>query len=153
MGRGGAQGIDIEDAAAVVGDHAVLRPFLAQETDDLTRVDAGDARHPVQRQPSRQGRLRAVARRRRDGLVQHASARQRHRRFHVLVVDAGIADMGEREGHDLAGVGGVGQDLLVARHRGVEAELSRGPSLDADPLPAEDLSVRQHQETRVPVSR
>jgi len=37
-----------------------------------------------------------------------------------------IADMREGESDDLPGIGRVGEDLLVARHRGVEADLADG---------------------------
>ena len=54
----------------------------------------------------------------------------------VLLVRADIADVGEGEGDDLAGVGRVGQDLLIARHRGVEADLAvaLGRGTDAEAL-------------------
>jgi hypothetical protein len=42
----------------------------------------------------------------------------------VLVVGADIADMREGEGDDLPGIGRVGQDFLIAGHRGVEADLA-----------------------------
>ena len=54
----------------------------------------------------------------------------------VLVVDADDPDMGEGEGDDLGGVGGVGEDFLVARHRRVEADLAdrRAGRADAEAL-------------------
>src|SRR5207302_9102021 len=42
----------------------------------------------------------------------------------VLVVGANIADMGKGEGDDLAGIGRIGEDLLIAGHRGIEADLA-----------------------------
>ena len=42
----------------------------------------------------------------------------------VLGVHPDVADVREGEGDDLPGVGGIGHDLLVAGHRGVEAELA-----------------------------
>src|SRR4029079_12967799 len=47
----------------------------------------------------------------------------------ALVVGRGhavVADVGVREGDDLAGVRGVGDDLLVAREHGVEHDLAGG---------------------------
>ena len=72
-----------------------------------------------------------------------ADARERRHvhRLDVLVVGADVADMGEGEGDDLAGVGGVGQDLLVAGHRGVEADLARGVADRADAAPFEARAV------------
>ena len=48
------------------------------------------------------------------------------RRLDVLAVDAVVADVGVRHRDDLAGVGGVGQHLLVAAERGVEDHLAGG---------------------------
>ena len=72
------------------------------------------------------------------------------KRLHVFVVDAGIADVREGERHDLAGVGRIGQDLLVSGHRGVEAELSGHLPLQADPLSTKYPAVRQNENARVP---
>jgi len=46
--------------------------------------------------------------------------------FDVVLVGADIADMRESEGDDLPGIGGIGEDLLVAGHRGVEADFADG---------------------------
>src|SRR5262249_47482716 len=74
-----------------------------------------------------------------DGRVQHDAARAGCRRevdrLNVLVVGADIADMREGEGDDLPGIGRIGQDLLIASHRGIEADLS-----DRVPGGAEALS-------------
>ena len=42
----------------------------------------------------------------------------------VLRVDAGVADVRIGQRDDLAAVGGIGEDLLVAGHRGVEHDLA-----------------------------
>ena len=44
--------------------------------------------------------------------------------FDVFFVGADIADVRKREGDDLAGIGRVGEDLLITRHGGVEAHLA-----------------------------
>ena len=41
-------------------------------------------------------------------------------RFDVFRIDARIADLRRREGHDLPGVGRIRQDLLIAGHRRIE---------------------------------
>jgi alcohol dehydrogenase (cytochrome c) len=46
--------------------------------------------------------------------------------FDVVLVGADIADMRESEGDDLPGIGGIGEDLVVAGHRGVEADFADG---------------------------
>ena len=57
---------------------------------------------------------------------QDEPARRRGRGLDVLAVGADIADMGKGEGDDLTGIGGVGQDFLIAGDRGVEADLADG---------------------------
>ena len=44
----------------------------------------------------------------------------------VLAVGAVVADVGTGEGHDLPGIRGIGDDLLVAAHGGVEHQLAGG---------------------------
>jgi hypothetical protein len=53
-------------------------------------------------------------------------------RLLVLAVDAGVADVRVRERDDLAAVGGIGEDLLVARHRRVEHHFAGGQPARAD---------------------
>ena len=64
----------------------------------------------------------------------------------VLGVRADVADVREGEGHDLGHVGGVGQDLLVAGHGGVEADLAHrlADRADADALQHRPVGERQH---------
>jgi hypothetical protein len=47
--------------------------------------------------------------------------------FNVLVIGADIADMREGEGDDLAEIGGIGEDFLVAGQRRVEADFRLSP--------------------------
>ena len=51
---------------------------------------------------------------------------------------------GER--HDLAGVAGIGEDLLVAGHAGIEADLSCGDPGSADRPAAEHGAVGEEEE-------
>src|SRR5262249_22592850 len=95
---------------------------------------------------------RAVVRRRGDGRVQHDAARAGRRReidrFDVLVVGADIADMRECEGDDLSGIGGIGEDLLITRHRGVEADLADRMAGGAEALSFKDGAVGKDDERR-----
>ncbi len=50
--------------------------------------------------------------------------------FEVVFVDAVVADLRVRHGHDLATVAGIGEDLLVAGHRGVETDFAVDFALD-----------------------
>ncbi len=63
----------------------------------------------------------------------------------VLVIGADIADMREGEGDDLAGIGRVGEDFLVAGQRRVEADLGDGGTRGAQAAALDDGAVGQHQ--------
>src|SRR5262249_17438278 len=63
----------------------------------------------------------------------------------VLPIGADIADVREGEGDDLSGVGGVGQDLLVAGHGSVEAHLTDGRASGAEAVTGNHRAVRQHE--------
>ena len=56
---------------------------------------------------------------------EHQPARRRLGGFQVFRVGPDIADMGEGEGDYLAGIGGIGEDFLIAGDRGVETDLDR----------------------------
>ena len=92
----------------------------------------------------------AVVRRRGDVGVQDDAARARRRRevdgLDVLLVGADIADMREREGDDLPGIGRIGEDFLVAGHRGVEADLADRVAGRAEPHAFQHGAVGEHQE-------
>ena len=53
--------------------------------------------------------------------------------------------MREGEGHDLAGIGGVCHDLLIARHGGVETQFSNRSSCGTKAVAVENGSVRKHK--------
>ena len=59
-------------------------------------------------------------------------------RLDVLLVGSDHADMREGEGDDLPGVGGVGEDFLIAGHRRVEADLADRLADGAEPKTFED---------------
>ena len=77
--------------------------------------------------------------------------------FDVLVVDADDPDMREGEGDDLGGVGGIGQDFLVARHRRVEADLADRRAGRADAEAFDHGAVRKNdhagRDARTPAGR
>ena len=65
--------------------------------------------------------------------------------FDVFLIRADDADMGKGEGDDLPGVGRIGQDLLISRHRGVEADFAHRARLGAKGVAFERGPVGQHQ--------
>ena len=66
----------------------------------------------------------------------------------VVVVGADIADMREGEGDDLPGIGGVGEDLLIAGHGGIEADLADRGAGGAEAEAFQHGPVGQHQKRR-----
>lgn len=65
--------------------------------------------------------------------------------FVVLVIDAVVADEGIAHHNALSGVGGVGQDLLIAGHGGVEHHLADPLLTGADAAAREGHTVFQDQ--------
>ena len=134
------QRLDLEFAVWIVRDHRVRHAVLADERGQRARVDAGDGDDAVRLEPHVEVLAGAPVGRRCDRGAQHAAAHaacREARRFHVLVVGADIADMREGEGDDLSGIRRIGEDLLIAGHRRVEADLAdrdagraRAPSFD-----------------------
>ena len=69
-------------------------------------------------------------------------------RLGVLGVDADVADVRIGERDDLAGVRRIGEDLLVAGHRGVEHDLADGLAERADRAAAEHRAVGEREDRR-----
>src|SRR3974377_2011113 len=66
----------------------------------------------------------------------------------VLLVGADVADVREGEGYDLSRIGWIGQDLLIAGHRGVEADFTDRMAGRAEPETLQHGSVGQQEERR-----
>ena len=82
--------------------------------------------------------------------MQNDAARARRRRqvhgFDVVLVGADIPNMRKSEGDDLPGIGGIGEDFLVAGHRRVEADLADRVAGGAEAETFEHRAVCQHQQ-------
>jgi hypothetical protein len=63
-----------------------------------------------------------------------------------LLVDAVVADVRIRQGDDLLAVAGVGEDFLVAGHRGVEHHFADGGAGGADRIADKDRAVCERQD-------
>ena len=132
-----------------MGDDAVGHAVLADAGGQRPGVDAGDADDVALLEPGIEPLGGAVVGGIGDVGLEHDAADARERRhvdgLDVLVVGADIADMREGEGDDLAGVGRIGEDLLVAGHGGVEADLARRVADRADAAALEARAVREDQ--------
>ncbi len=111
-------------------DHRVRHAALADARGERPGIEAGKPDDAAAFQPGIELARGAVVRRRRDRRMQHDAARAGRRReidgLDVLLVGADIADMRKGEGDDLPGIGRIGENLLIAGHRGVEADLADG---------------------------
>ena len=143
------QPIQVERAGRLVGDHPVGHAFLADAGDQGARIDPRQGDDAARLEPAVERLRRPVVGGLRDRRAQHAAA---HARAHgeigglgVLGVGADVADVREGKRDDLAGVGRVGQDLLVAGDRRIEAHLAHRRAGGAEPLPADHRAVGQHQ--------
>ncbi len=74
-------------------------------------------------------------------LADNKPSKVRPAAFEVVLVDAVVADLWVGHRDDLAAVAGVGEDLLIAGHRGVEADLAIDLAIDADRNPGVNGSV------------
>src|SRR5919106_5480239 len=96
-----------------------LRAGLAEAARKTACVDAGDAGQTLMFQPPREVGAGAMVGRLADGSSQDHAPCMTGGRLEILGVGADIADVRKGEGDELPGVGGVAQDLLIARHGGV----------------------------------
>ncbi len=151
--RGLQQLRNVELAVRRMHDHAARRAAVAHAARDLARVDAADARQVVALQPVIERLGVAPVGGLGDVAAQHDAARGRVDALDVLEIGADVADMREGEGDDLAGIGGIGDDLLIAGHRGVEADLADRLACRADALAPKDRAVGQRQRGRGPTRR
>ena len=142
--------MQVELAVPGVGDHGVGHALAADQRRQRPRVDAGEADDAARLQPLVEMLGGAVVRGVGDGRAQDHAARARRRRhvhrLDILVVGADIADMREGEGDELPGIGGIGEDLLIAGHRGVEADFTDGLAFGAETEAFEHRAIGEHEE-------
>ena len=79
-------------------------------------------------------------------LADHEAGDVRRPRLDVLRIDAVVPDERIRHGDDLATVARIGQDLLVARQRGIEDDFAVFLAIGTDRYAFVDRSVFQCQE-------
>ena len=131
----------------VGAERAGHRTVVAQVAGEAAGVDARDRRDPVpgeERVERLGGPPVAVAA---GEVADDHALTERRRRLVVVGVGAVVADVRVGERDDLSGVARVGDDLLVARQRGVEHDLAGpgGEHVGADRLALERLAVAQDQ--------
>ncbi len=124
---------------------AVLRATLAEDPRESPGVEIGDANDPVGHEIRREVPLRAEVGHGARQIADHEARREQAPRFDVVGIHADVADVRIRERDDLARIRRVGQDLLVARHRGVEYDLADRVPRSADRGAAEYRAVGERE--------
>ncbi len=133
-------------------DHRIRHALFANERGQRAGVEPGKPDDAAAFQPGVEIARGAIVGRGRDGGMQHDTARAGRRRkvdgLDVFLVGADIADMGKGEGDDLAGIGRIGEDLLIAGHGGVEADFADGMAGRAEANTFEHGAVGQNEKRR-----
>ena len=133
-----------------MGDDRVRHAVLANEGSERAGVEAVKADNAPALQPCIEIALGPVIGRTRDRRMNddaaHSGARREIACLDILVIGTGISDVRKGEGDDLAGVGRIGEDFLITRHRGVETKFAHGGARGAEPKPLEHHAVRQNEE-------
>ena len=124
---------------------AVLGALLAQQTGQPSGVDIGDADDALAPQIGVET-LRHAEVAGQDRQVADDEARGLNAvGLLVLRVGPDIADVGVGQGDELAQIRGIGEDLLISGHGGVEHHLADARSIGADRRSPEDGAVLQHE--------
>lgn len=80
-------------------------------------------------------------------LVDHQPVQKQSAGFDILRIAAVIADFRRGQRHELAGVGGIGEDLLIAGHAGVEHRFPDRVDRRAEAPAPEDFAVGEGEES------
>ena len=113
-------------------DAARLGALLAQYPGQLAGVDFGNRLDIAPAQEFLETQFRAPVALEERQIADHQPGGMNLRTLEILAVGAGVADVGIRQGDDLASVGRIGQDFLVTGHRGVENHLSNSPAFSTN---------------------
>src|SRR5262249_49293017 len=130
------------------GDDAVLGAVIAQVARERPRVDALDAHDVVLPHVRLQRYPPAPVRGIRAGFLDDEAVDPRTPRLHVLWIDAVVADQRVGHAHELAAIGRIGEDLLIARHGSVEDDFAMSFARGPAGAPREDAAVGEREERR-----
>ncbi len=147
VGAGLVVGRPLEGQLVGGAEGARHRPGLADVAGEAAGVDAGDPGHAGELQPGVEVDGAAPVRRAAGQVAHDDAPAERSPALGVQRRHPVVADVGVGEGDDLPGVGGVGEDLLVAAQDGVEHDLAGGHRRRRPHrLALEDGAVGQHQQ-------
>jgi hypothetical protein len=151
-GRGARRGerrrlVDTRGIACRCGDDAaVLRALGAQQPREAPGIDVADGHDPGALEVGGQVLGVAPVRSGERQVADHEARGVGLERLGVLGIGAGVADVGVGEGDDLARVRGIGEDLLVAGHRGVEHHFAHRLPACTDRAPTKNAPVGKDQD-------
>ena len=129
----------------VGGDDAVQAPGIAEPSGDGPCIDLGDAYNVLLLEVLREGHGGPVVGDVEGEVPDEHCTHVRLGGLHVLEVDADVANLGAREEDELAGVGRVGEDLLVAGEGRVEDDFADGGALGAEGAAGPDGAVLEDE--------
>ena len=122
--------------------------MIADTPHERTCIDVADRWDPVAYE-IRVQRLAGAPGGWKIDMLAHDESRQKDpTRLLVLGIHSDVPDLCIGHGHDLAGVGGIRADLLIARHAGVEHDFSRAHRLRAEGLAEENRTVGERETGR-----
>lgn len=142
--RGGGTHLGLRCGAERAGHRAVVTQVPGQPAG----IHPGDPRDAVPLQPILQARLGPPAAVAPGQIAHHHTGAPRSWRFVIGTGRAIVTDVWIGERHDLSGVAGVRQHLLITRKHGVEHHLTGADSAfgpGTDRLALKERSVAQHQ--------
>ena len=119
-------------------------PF-AQVTHQGAGVDPGDAHQSMALHPVLQGFPAAPAAGGRRQLTGDHPAGVGLIRFLIIGIHTGVAQFRIGKGHQLSGIGGIGEHLLVAGHAGVEHHFTDHRAATAEGFPDQNRSIGQNE--------
>ena len=122
----GDQRLAVQFRSPQINHDAMRHAFFADQRGQRAGVDARHRRDVVLLEPAIQRQQVAIVGRMFSIGPDHQAAHHRRGGLDVFAIGADNADMGEGEGHDLAGVRRIAEDLLIAGHGGIEADLADG---------------------------
>ncbi|MPM88349.1 hypothetical protein SDC9_135451 [bioreactor metagenome] len=123
----------------------LLAALFAQNGGQAADIDPGDTRLAGRDEHFGQA-LFAAEVGRFVQFVDQEAVQEEAARLHVGFIAAVVADLRAGHGHKLPGVGGVGNDLLVTGHPGIENRFAGSVGGGAETPAAENFAVGQRQE-------
>ena len=124
---------------------ATLRAFVAQDAGEFAGIDSGNRRDVLIAQVTGQVLAHAEIARADRQIADDQSGGEDLVRLGVFRIDADIADVRIGQRDDLPAIRRIGQDFLIAGHRGVEHHFTGCMGLRADRIPAEYRAVGEHE--------